>query len=197
MKKILPAQAFRKLATLYTAMQDQYQDYSQRLGLDCDGCTQNCCTSYFQHHTRIEWAYLFQGLATLPQDLHQKFLHRAHDYVQKAKHLLATGEHPQIMCPLNIDGRCGLYSHRLMICRLHGVPNSLRYPNGRVVNFPGCYRSQDLCAQSEQVPVLDRTPLYIRLLELEAQFVGPRKIRSLPRVDLTLAEMLIQGPPQT
>lgn len=196
MKKLLPSQAFRKLAALYADMQTLYQSYSQHLGLHCDGCVQNCCTSYFQHHTRIEWAYLFQGLNALSADLRQEFIDRAQAYVRDAQTALAVGEHPQIMCPLNIDGRCALYNHRLMICRLHGVPNSLRYPNGRVVNFPGCYRSQDLCEKFDQIPVLDRTPLYIRLMELEAQFVGLHKIRSLSKVDLTLAQMIVQGPPQ-
>lgn len=196
MKKLLPSQVFRKLASLYEDMQTQYQIHSARLGLSCDGCSDNCCTSYFQHHTRVEWAYLLQGLAELPEATRREYERRSRAYVRDAQEALATGERPHIMCPLNDDGRCGMYAHRLMICRLHGVPNKLRYPNGRVVEFPGCHRSQALCARADQIPVLDRTPLYIRLLELEAQYVGPSKIRALPRVDLTLAEMIVHGMPQ-
>ena len=77
------------------------------------------------------------------------------------------------MCPLNEDGRCGLYSHRLMICRLHGVPNRLRYPDGRMLDFPGCHRSQTICERTGSVPIFDRTPLYAKLMELEIQFVRP------------------------
>lgn len=196
MKKLLPSQAFRKLASLYDDMQTQYQAHSASLGLTCDGCAENCCTSYFQHHTRIEWAYLLQGLAELPEAVRQEYERRARAYVRDARAALTAGERPHIMCPLNDDGRCGVYAHRLMICRLHGVPNRLRYPNGRTMDFPGCHRSQALCETTDQIPVLDRTPLYIRLMELETQYVGPTKIRALPRVDLTLAEMIVQGAPQ-
>ncbi|GAB1410003.1 hypothetical protein MASR1M90_11570 [Desulfovibrionales bacterium] len=195
MKKILPAQAFRKLAHLYTEMHDLYQRHAGALGLTCDGCTQNCCTSYFQHHTYIEWAYLVHGLATLPEETRTLYMHKAHDYVRQTTEDLASGQRPARMCPLNNEGRCGLYQYRLMICRLHGVPNRLRYPNGRVADFPGCYRTQKLCAGQPDISVLDRTSLYTRLMELEIQFVGPSRIRNLPRVDLTLAEMIVQGAP--
>ena len=77
------------------------------------------------------------------------------------------------------------------------MPNSLRSPNGRVIDFPGCFRSQELCAEGGSYPVLDRTLLYTRLMELEVQFVGPAKIRTMPRVDLTLAEMIVQGAPES
>jgi Fe-S-cluster containining protein len=196
-KKLLPAQAFRKLAALYADMQERYAIHAQSLGLTCENCTDNCCTSYFQHHTRVEWAYLLQGLSELPPERRAAYEARARDYVRMAQQALAQGERPGIMCPLNDDGRCGVYAHRLMICRLHGVPNRLRYPDGRTLDFPGCFRSQELCAGSDSFPILDRTQLYTRLMELEVQFVGPARIRSLPRVDLTLAEMIVQGPPRS
>ncbi len=194
-KKLLPAQAFRKLASLYADMQSHYSANAEVLGLTCEGCPQNCCTSYFQHHTRVEWAYLLQGLSQLPADRRSGYEERARAYVRDATAALTRGERPSVMCPLNDNGRCGVYAHRLMICRLHGVPNRLRYPNGRVVDFPGCFRSQELCAGADTFLVLDRTALYTRLMELEVQFVGPGKIRALPRVDLTLAEMIVQGSP--
>lgn len=195
-KKILPAQAYRKLASLYADMQSSYSVHAQALGLSCDGCPQNCCTSFFQHHTRIEWAYLLHGLGELPSDRRAVYEERARAYVRDATAALSRGERPAIMCPLNDDGRCGVYAHRLMICRLHGVPNRLRYPDGRSIDFPGCFLSQELCAEADSFPVLDRTALYTRLMELEVQFVGPRQIRALPRVDLTLAEMVVQGSPK-
>jgi len=195
-KKILPNQAFRKLAVLYADMHSSYAHHAQHMGLTCDNCTDNCCTSFFQHHTYIEWAYLLLGLKTLPATQQAIYHKRAQDYMHKVHDCFTQGQHPSIMCPLNEDGRCGLYEYRLMICRLHGVPNRLRYPNGRIAEFPGCYRSQELCASMETIPVFDRTLLYTRLMELEVQFVGPNKIRTLPRVDLTLAQMIVHGPPQ-
>lgn len=194
-KKLLPTQAFRKLASLYDEMQATYAAHSVALGLTCDHCTQNCCTSYFQHHTRIEWAYLLQGLAELPEERRLVYTQRSREYMHGVYDALEQGQRPAIMCPLNDDGRCGVYKHRLMICRLHGVPNRLRYPDGRAVEFPGCYRSQELCSKGDAFPILDRTQLYTRLLELEMQFVGPKRIRQLARVDLTLAEMIVQGTP--
>lgn len=194
-KKLLPAQAFRKLAALYADMQNLYAENAKVLGLSCDGCPQNCCTSFFQHHTRIEWAYLLQGLSELPAERRLAYEERARRYVRDATNALANNERPSVMCPLNDEGRCGVYAHRLMICRLHGVPNRLRYPDGRSVDFPGCFRSQELCTKAPSFPILDRTALYTRLMELEVQFVGPRQIRALPRVDLTLAEMIVQGSP--
>jgi hypothetical protein len=193
--KLLPAQAFRKLASLYADMQGHSSAHAQALGLTCDGCPQNCCTSFFQHHTRVEWAYLLQGLSQLPADRRAGYEERARAYVRDATAALDRGKRPSSMCPLNDDGRCGLYAHRLMICRLHGVPNRLRYPDGRTVDFPGCFRSQEICTGTDAFPVLDRTVLYTRLMELEVRFVGPGRIRALPRVDLTLAEMIVQGSP--
>lgn len=196
MTKLLPVQAFRKLAKLYDDMQNAYASYSSALGLSCVDCAQNCCTSYFQHHTYIEWTYLLVGLEELPPERRATYMARAQQYVRDTREALDQGNRPQLMCPLNDDGLCGIYTHRLMICRLHGVPNRLRYPNGKIVDFPGCYRSQELCASRKAVPVLDRTALYTRLMELEIQFVGPKKITTIPRVDLTLAEMLVQGKPR-
>jgi hypothetical protein len=62
------------------------------------------------------------------------------------------------------------------------------------MSFPGCFRCQALYSTLEQPPVLDRTGFYKDLASLEIAFVGP-KFKTLPRVNLTLAEMLVHGPP--
>ncbi len=108
--------------------------------------------------------------------------------------MLENGMRPKIMCPLNDAGLCGVYKHRLMICRMHGVVNTLRQPNGRQLSFPGCFKCQDLTKDMENVPVVDRTPLYKELVGLEMGLLG-NKIRTMPKVDLTLAEMIVMGPP--
>ena len=66
MKKLTPKACYRKLAALYTRMADAYADAAGRIGLSCAGCADNCCHSYFQHHTYVEWAYLWQGLTRCP-----------------------------------------------------------------------------------------------------------------------------------
>jgi len=186
---------FRKLALLYERMQDEYAAASQALGLSCQDCRQNCCLSHFQHHTYVEWAYLWQGLKALPQKRLTEYLRRARENVEACRASLAMGRTPAVMCPLNDEGLCGLYTHRLMICRLHGVPNVLRRPDGQQAAFPGCWRAQELSQGLERLPLMDRTPLYRELLGLEAALLGKR-LGKLPKVDLTLAEMLVAGPPQ-
>jgi hypothetical protein len=148
------------------------------------------------HHTYVEWAYLWKGMDALAHKDRELFLDNARAYVAQANQDLASGKRPHIMCPLNKDGLCGLYSHRLMICRMHGVPNSITAPNGSTRTFPGCFKSQERIRTMESPPMLDRTPLYIRLVQLEQGFLGPKRIRTLPRVNMTLAEMLVQGPPK-
>jgi hypothetical protein len=61
--KTTPQAVFRKLAALYERMGRAYETSAQSIGLSCAGCPDNCCTSFFQHHTYVEWAYLWKGLA--------------------------------------------------------------------------------------------------------------------------------------
>ncbi|HAS87736.1 MAG TPA: hypothetical protein DCS48_00260 [Desulfovibrio sp.] len=194
MKKMTRQAVFRKLGALYECMATVYADTSAKIGLSCENCEENCCTSYFQHHTYVEWIYLWQGLNKLPDAKRNEYIQRSEDYVRNAKAMLDNGMRPKIMCPLNDDGLCGVYQHRLMICRMHGVVNTLRQPNGRQLSFPGCFKCQDLTKDMDNVPVVDRTPLYKELVGLEMGLLG-NKIRTMPKVDLTLAEMIVMGPP--
>ncbi|NVM20833.1 MAG: hypothetical protein HWN68_03515 [Desulfobacterales bacterium] len=176
-------------------MEEAYDRTAGNIGLSCRGCPDNCCTSYFQHHTYVEWAYLWKGLRSCPNEKQREFVHRAAEYVRQSQVLLARGAKPRIMCPLNDNGLCRLYKYRVMICRMHGVPNSFVMPDGKKRAFPGCFRCQELCSHLEEAPVLDRTDSYRGLASLEMAFVG-QKMKTLPRVNLTLAEMLVQGPPE-
>jgi Fe-S-cluster containining protein len=194
MSKQTKAAVFRKLQALYARMDAAYDEAAEAMGLTCDGCADNCCTSFFQHHTYVEWAYLWQGLRKLPEAKRDEFLDRARRNVEDAQAQLARGRRPAIMCPLNEDGLCGLYEHRMMICRLHGVPNTMRAPRGGEKTFPGCHRAQELAAAMEAAPVVDRTPLYQELARLEMALLG-RRAGKLPRVDHTLAQLMVMGPP--
>ena len=185
---------FTKLSRLYSEMEGAYNRVAGKIGLTCPGCPDNCCTSYFQHHTYIEWAYLWKGIRSCPEEMQRKMVARAGEYVRESQILLAQGLRPRIMCPLNHNGLCQLYKYRLMICRMHGVPNTFTRPDGKKMRFPGCSRCQGLYSDLEEVPVLDRTGFYRDLASLEMAFVGP-KMKTLPRVNLTLAEMLVSAPP--
>jgi hypothetical protein len=185
---------FQQLRLIYAEMEAAYNLAAQKIGLSCRQCRDNCCRSYFQHHTYIEWAYLWQGLQACDDKRLEGFLSRAQAYVAEAQEMLVQGTRPRIMCPLNEDGLCGLYEHRLMICRMHGVPNAFVRPDGKKLNFPGCGPCQELYAGRGEVPVLDRTPYYRTLAHLEKAFRGITTAPP-PRVNLTLAEMLVKGPP--
>jgi hypothetical protein len=76
---------------------------------------------------------------------------------------------------------------------MHGVSNSFVRPDGKSISFPGC--CQELGSDLEEVPVLERTRFYQELASLEIAFAGS-KSKGLPKVNLTLAEMLVKGPPQ-
>ena len=185
---------FQELARLYARMEAAYRLAADRLGLSCQGCPDNCCRTFFQHHTYIEWAYLWEGMMVLPGKRRQMFVERARHYVRESQLLLVQHKPRRIMCPLNEDGLCQAYEHRLMICRMHGVPNHFVRPDGKTMRFPGCVPCQDLYADLAEVPTLDRTPFYKELASLEMAFVKSAG-QAVPKVKYTLAEMLVQGAP--
>jgi predicted metal-binding protein len=186
---------FTRLNDLYQRMQEEYDRIASQIGLSCAECTDNCCTSYFQHHTYVEWAYLWKGLKECDNGLRERIIERAEEYVREEDACLAGGKTPEIMCPVNENGWCTLYAHRMMICRLHGVPNFLTLPDGGHREFPGCFVTQELTREMTHVPMMDRTRLYTELANLEMEFLGPR-IKKLPRVNITLARMIVSGPPK-
>lgn len=183
-----------RLRQLYADMEREYDCVARQIRLTCSGCPDNCCTSYFQHHTHVEWACLWDGLRALPDQERQEIRARAEEYVHAAKKKIARQNVPDAMCPLNVGGLCSLYAHRLTICRLHGVPNRFSLPDGRSRIFPGCFRCQEISREREASPMLDRTDFYRRLAALEMDY-----LRGLPdrpaKVRLTLAEMILRQPP--
>ena len=195
---ILPPELAEELKILYEDMEKAYDTVAQKLGHGCDGCPDNCCDSYFLHHTYIEWAYLWYGFAALPSDRRETILARARAYEMEAQKLIGSGERPKIMCPLNEAGRCGLYEHRLMVCRTHGVPASMTRPDGKILTFPGCFRCQELVEgqglSENETPLMERTELLRRLVLLEQEFLSGKR-HMAPKVKRTIGAMLISGPP--
>ena len=183
-----------KITELYRDMEAAYDKTAERLDFSCSGCPDNCCDSYFLHHTYTEWLYLWQGLKTLGGPALQRISNKAASYVVGSEAALARGERPVIMCPLNRAGRCSLYPYRLMICRLHGVPARMIRPDGQKLNFPGCFRCQEQVKKGGPEIFLDRTGFYKRLVDLEAELLAKRKAPA-PRVKLAIAEMIVKGPP--
>lgn len=186
---------FQRLDTLFHRMEEEYAAVAEDAGLTCADCPDNCCVSYFQHHTVIEWAWLWRGMNELSDEKREEYLSRAQETVQQYRAMLASGIRPKVMCPLNDQGRCGLYGHRLMICRMHGTSHRFSRPDGTEMQAPGCFRFMANVEGREDVPTLDRTPLYRELAELEMEY---RRERNLPPMGagLTIAEMLVAGPPR-
>ncbi len=191
---MMPRVVFHKLQKLYSDMQASYDQVASELDFTCKGCPDNCCNSFFRHHTRVEWAYFWKGLLQCHSEIRLEIIRRAEAYVQQMHANPSLDRDPLIMCPVNFDGWCVLYQHRLMICRLHGVPSTHTAPGGRSRAFPGCFRCREKTENLTQVPTLDRTRFYHQLAWLEQSYVGPRIVK-MDKVNLTLAEMIVHGPP--
>ncbi len=195
---VLGEQLSAEIATIYEEMESDYDVVARALKFSCDGCPDNCCDSYFLHHTYSEWAYLWQGFRAESEEKQRQIIECSEQYILDCQKAEVEGERPQVMCPLNEDGRCILYMHRLMVCRTHGVPASMRRPDGQILNFPGCFRCQEIVKKKfdhdSQAPHMERTPLLRRLVGVERELMG-EKIHLYPRVKLTIAQMLVQGPP--
>ena len=192
---ILQPEITAKIAAIYERMAKAYDIVATQLDFSCEGCPDNCCDSFFQHHTYIEWAYLWEGLNALPADKLAAIKERATEYAAATERAKQKDEHPRMMCPLIDDGLCGLYQHRLMICRLHGVPSSITFPNGQVKKFPGCFRCQEIKGEREVVPMVERASLLRDLALLEKEFMGDN-LGQMPKVKKTIADMIILGPPR-
>lgn len=192
---LLTPELAARLAALYQRMESAYDRVAGELAFSCTGCPDNCCDSFFLHHTVSEWSYLWLGLAALPSAQQAGIRGRAERYLAGAAAALTRNERPQILCPLNEQGLCSLYRHRLMICRMHGVPSAMTRPGGEKQSFPGCFRCQQLTAGREKLPEVERTQLYRELAELERELLTTVKWPG-GRVKMTIAEMILAGPPE-
>lgn len=194
----LPPDMVAELAEMYTRLEEDYRRVAGELALSCADCPDNCCDSWFFHHTYCEWAWLWQGLRQLEAEALARIVCRAEDYLRESQAQIAAGLRPQLLCPLNENGLCGLYEHRLLVCRMHGVPAVLTRPDGQHLRFPGCFRCQEIVrekyASEEAAPAMDRTRLFTELADLETRFLGGSRQRFL-KVKKTIAEMIVLGPP--
>jgi hypothetical protein len=194
----LPCRLLRELEDIYDKLQREYQRVANELNFSCSGCPDNCCDSYFLHHTYAEWAYLWLGLRQLAEEKRQDLVARSMTWLEQSTRAIAAGRRPQLMCPLNEEGLCLLYQHRLLICRTHGVPATLTRPDGQTLAFPGCFRCQEIVAgrsQQEEQPLhVARTELLRKLALLENELLDNKR-HLVPKVKLTIAEMVVKGPP--
>ncbi len=183
-----------RLRVLFARMDRAYTDVAGQYGFECHGCADNCCLTRFYHHTLIEFLYLMHGMRTLEPGVHRQIMDRAQAVRSQMAAAKRQGDALRIMCPLNQGGRCALYTHRPMICRLHGVPHELQRPDGSVTRMPGCDAFFDQCRTGGKSDYIrfDRTPLYRQMVRLEKQV---RQATGYPDpLRFTVAEMLTHHP---
>ena len=189
----VPESYFRRLARLYSRMDEAFSRVARLAGFQCRGCEDNCCRSLFYHHTYLEYFYLKQGLQTLDPGRRLALERLALDISARTDEALAAGGPPRLMCPLNEAGRCGLYEYRPMICRLHGIAHRMRLPDGRILRGPGCADFEARCA-SRGGEVMERTPFYQDMADLEQAL--RRELGLNRKIRMTVARM-ISGPDLT
>lgn len=161
------------LESLYREMDSRYNTAAAQYPFECGGCEDNCCLTFFYHHTIVEYLYLTSGFVALSPDIQEEI-------TQKARHAVAVGQGdapPKIMCPLNTNGLCLLYRFRPMICRLHGIPNEMRRPDGITLRGPGCPQFRRIVGENAYVP-FDRTPFYLKMATIEKSLRSALNIQS-------------------
>ncbi len=184
----IPADLAMEVMRLFSQMDQAYTQAARQSGFECRGCDDNCCRSLFYHHTLVELLYLRSGLADLPSSVQARIKERADRVRRESDGPEHGGQSARVMCPLNERGRCGLYAHRPMICRLHGIPHGLRRPDGRMTSGPGCDDYYTQCGRTEQAR-LDRTPLYTAMAALESRLRS--RLGFSRKIKLTVAEMIL------
>ncbi len=189
--KNMLAVSAENMRDLYDRMGEAYDKSASCYDFSCGGCEENCCEERFYHHTLSEFLYLLHGLQTLDERKRDKIFASAREVSALNRMHDAEGQTRRIMCPLNSDNLCGLYEHRLMICRLHGVPYKMRRPDGNETQASGCHRRDwDMSPEKSADRILGRTDLYRELSCIE---IGLRqKLGFGHRIKMTIAEMIVE-----
>ena len=146
------------------------------------GCA-DCCRCRLSI-TRVEEAYLRQGLARLPLSVRLELKTQATTE--------PTDSDTNEMCPaLDANGCCKIFESRPLICRSHGVPLRYRYPVPLI--HPAVI---DVCEKNfanldgvsmKSLPiedVLDQTSLTAELAEIDADHCDEHELPRGERVPL-------------
>ncbi len=179
---------FDRLQCIFAAMDRQYTEAAKHYGFHCNGCEDNCCRTRFYHHTYLEYLYIHAGLNKLGHQRQREIQSRAAVVCRETAKADEKAMSVRLMCPLNFDGRCTLYTYRPLICRLHGIPHELRKPGQNVIRGPGCGMFDLRCSDKSYLK-FDRTPFYFEMAKLENEL--KQAVGLSGRVKMTIAEMII------
>ncbi len=166
---------------------DNMPRWPRTTGFCCDGCEDNCCRTRFYHHTYLEYLYIHKGLKTLDRRRQREIQSRAIEICRETAKADEKAVPVRLMCPLNYDGRCSLYTYRPMICRLHGISHELQKPGQNVILGPGCGMFDRRCSDKGYYK-FDRTPFYFEMAQLENDLKQAAGLDD--RIKVTIAEMI-------
>ena len=178
---------FDRLQRIFAAMDRQYAEVARHYGFHCNGCEDNCCRTRFYHHTYLEYLYIHAGLNKLDHQRRREIQSRAAVIYRQSAQADEKAMPVRLMCPLNFDGRCTLYTYRPMICRLHGISHELRKPGQNVIPGPGCGMFDLRCSDKSYLK-FDRTPFYFEMAKLESEL--KQAVDLSGRIKMTIAEMI-------
>ncbi|KJU86211.1 hypothetical protein MBAV_001594 [Candidatus Magnetobacterium bavaricum] len=182
-----------KLGDIYREIDEQYAHMQGVYGgFNCDGCNDNCCTTVFYHYTLIEEYYLFRGLSEIadPQ-IAEAVMQNAEAYCAQLTRHPYDSHTLRLMCPVNHNGRCIVYKHRPMICRIHGVAAVFHSPAKGTQQWDGCQLFVQKCGDDlkSKGQMLDRTPFYTRIATLEKQL--RQELFFMQKTKKTIANMVV------
>ena len=69
---ILNQELVERMVLIYEDIESAYNKVAEQIPFSCEGCPDNCCDSYFLHHTYAEWAYLWIGFRGLSEKKQQE-----------------------------------------------------------------------------------------------------------------------------
>lgn len=171
-------------------MDHAYHKASSYYGFECRGCRDNCCEERFYHYTVAEHLYLAEGIKPLGEAMIKEIAARAEEVIQIYGLHDMKGIVKRVMCPLNFDGRCITYAHRPMICRLHGIPHTIRKPGLPEEHGPGCHKfDEEITPQKTAQYSFDRTDFYTGMAAIEIEIRKALNFRG--RFRKTVAGMII------
>jgi len=178
----------KQLSHIYSSMDLKYSEAAAYYGFNCTGCEDNCCLTRFHHHTVLEYLYIISGFNNLDIGKQNEIKARTLKVRRKSISADRKGKQLRQMCPLNLNGKCILYSNRPMICRLHGIPHELHSPGRDITYGSGCEAFSKQFGEKDYYR-FDRTPFYIKMASLERDLKQAAGITM--KVKMTVSDMLV------